>query len=189
MSLDSMIDDADNGVPPKKNLKHYIGKALSSIKNFYKDNLAVKFKLLYESAAMFSDRILTYFGIEYQGGQEGNPLMSKLFNYLGIVPTAIGSYLAANLSMYILSAKFHKSIGLKNKQMLGSIYLGIGGTESLVSLHNYLVINNYNDVIANMSYTQSFIPIALICVSPFLYYWTKGYLQKRKEEKNAKGIS
>ncbi|MGC8533737.1 MAG: DUF5658 family protein [Candidatus Parvarchaeum sp.] len=180
MGLDSIIEDGKKESYPKKNLKYYLNRAFSGLKNFYKDNLAVKFKFIYESAAMFSDRILTYFGIEYQGGQEANPIMAKLFNYMGIIPSAISSYIIANISMYIFSSKIHKKVGLKNRQMLGSIYLGLGGSESLVSLHNYLAMNNYNNVIANMSYAQSFIPLTIICVSPFLYYLSKEHLLKKK---------
>lgn len=183
MSLDSIIEDENKEVYNKKNLKYYFGKLFSGLKKLYKDNLEVKFKFLYESLAMFSDRILTYFGLEYQGGQEGNPVMSKLFNYIGIIPSAISSYLIANISMYIFSSKIHKKIGLKNKQMLGGVYLGMGGSESLISLHNYLSMNNYNNIIANMSYMQSLIPITAICVSPFLYYWSKEYLHRKKEAK------
>ena len=109
--------------------------------------------------------------------------MAKLFNYIGIIPSAISSYIIANVSLYVFSAKMHKKVGLQNRQMLGSIYLGMGGAESLVSLHNYLSINNYNDIIANMGYLQSFIPLSVICVSPFLYYWSKEYLHKKKEAK------
>lgn len=183
MGLDSIIEDENKEIPTKKNLKYYVGKASSGLKRFYKDNLSVKFKLLYESAAMFSDRILTYFGLEYQSGQEANPIMAKLFNYIGIIPAAISSYIIANVSLYVFSSKMHKKVGLQNRQMLGSIYLGMGGAESLVSLHNYLSINNYNDIIANMGYLQSFIPLSVICVSPFLYYWSKEYLHKKKEAK------
>ncbi|MCL4362690.1 MAG: DUF5658 family protein [Candidatus Parvarchaeota archaeon] len=183
MGLDSIIEDENKEVYANKNLKYYLGKAFSGLKKFYKDNLAVKFKFLYESAAMFSDRILTYFGLEYQGGQEANPIMAKLFNYIGIIPSAISSYIIANVSMYIFSSKIHKKVGLKNKQMLGSVYLGMGGSESLVSLHNYLSMNNYNNIIANMSYAQSFIPLTIICVSPFLYYWGREYLHKKKVAK------
>jgi hypothetical protein len=183
MSLDSIIEDENKEVYTEKNLKYYLGKVFSGLKKLYKDNLEVKFKFLYESAAMFSDRILTYFGLKYQGGQEGNPIMAKLFNYIGIIPAAIGSYLVLNLSMYIFSSKMHKKAGLKNKQMLGSIYLGIGGVESLVSLHNYLLINNYNNIIANMNYLQALVPISIIGISPLLYYLTKEYLNNKKEAK------
>lgn len=183
MSLDSIIEDENKEVYAGKNLKYYLGKVFSGLKKLYKDNLEVKFKFLYESLAMFSDRILTYFGLEYQGGQEANPIMSKLFNYFGIIPASIGSYVIANIYMYLFSSKLHKKVGLKKRQMLGSVYLGVGGSESLVSLHNYLLMNNYNNIIANMGYMQSLIPIAAICVSPFLYYWGKEYLHNKKEAK------
>ena len=183
MSLDSIIEDKNKEIYTKKNLKYYIGKAFSGLKKMYKDNLEVKFRFLYESAALFSDRILTYFGLEYQGGREGNPIMSKMFHSIGIIPSAISSYFIINLSMYIFSSKIHKKAGLKNREMLGSIYLGIGGSESLISLHNYLAMNNYNDIIANMNYAQALIPIAAICASPFLYYFGKKYLDKKKAAK------
>jgi hypothetical protein len=183
MGLDSIIKDENKEVYTKKNLKYYLDKTFSSLKNFYKDNLAVKFKFLYESAAMISDRILTYIGVKYHGGGESNPIMKELFNHIGIIATSVGSYIIANISMYIFSSKFHKKVGLKNRQMLGSLYLGMGGSESLVSLHNYLSMNNYNNIIANMSYTQAFIPISIISLSPFLYYWSKEHLNKKKEAK------
>ncbi|MEM0142721.1 MAG: DUF5658 family protein [Candidatus Parvarchaeum sp.] len=186
MGLDSIISDEKKEDYAKKNLKYYLSKAISGLKNFYKENMSVKFKLLYESAAMFSDRILTYFGLEYQNGQEANPIMAKLFNYIGMIPAGISSYVIANISMYIFSSKMHKKVGLKNRQMLGSVYLGIGGAESLVSLHNYLSMNNYNDILANMSYIQSFIPITAICVAPFLYYWSREYLRKKNKTMNDK---
>ena len=40
-----------------------------------------------------------------------------------------------------------------------------------------------SDIIANMSYAQSFIPLTIICVSPFLYYWGREYLHKKKVAK------
>ena len=183
MSLDSIIKGEKEEVYAKKNLKYYLGKMFSGLKKLYKDNLEIKFKFIYESLAMFSDRILTYFGLEYQGGEEANPIMAKMFNYLGIIPASIGSYIIANISMYLFSSKLHKKIGLNNRQMLGSLYIGMGGSETLVSLHNYLSINNYNNIIANMTYIQAFIPTAAICVSPFLYYFGKEYLQGKKEAK------
>lgn len=165
---------------PNKTTKHYLERAISGLKNIYKNNLAVKFQLLYESAAFFSDKILTYVGLEYTNGSEGNPVMSRLFNYMGILPSAIGSYLALNMLVYFLSSKSHEFLKLNNKQLLGGLYMAVGGTESLVSLHNYLSINNYDNLIAKMTYTQFILPTTAICAFPFLYYWTKNYLQSRK---------
>lgn len=182
MSLDSLVDDKSEALPGDKNTRYYFRKIYLEIKNFYKTNLSVKFKLLYESAAVLSDRLLTVFGIDYRGGQEANPIMTKLFNYIGMIPTAIGSYLAANIFFYVFSKKLHSKVGLQNREMLGGIYLGLAGAESLVSLHNYLTINNYNDIIANMSYTQVLLPVSLIVAAPFLYYFSKNYLRNKREE-------
>ena len=182
MDLDAIIEDKAH-YPTNKGLRHYLGNAISGLKNIYNNNLAVKFQLLYESAAFFSDKILTYFGLEYTQGSEGNPILSKSFSYMGIMPSAIGSYLALNMLVYFLSSKSHDFLKLTNKQLLGGLYVAIGGEESLVSLHNYLSINNYNDVIAKMTYTQFILPTAIFCAFPFAYYWAKNYLQSKKAKK------
>jgi hypothetical protein len=188
MGLDSILDVAKSS-KGEKHLNSYLKKASEGVKNFYKTNLSVKFKLLYESAAMFSDRILTFLGIEYRVSSESNPIMARLFNYAGVIPVEVASYMAANVLLYYFTSKIHKKIGLKPREMLGSVYLGLGGAESLVSLHNYLLINNYNDAISNMTYTQSLFPIGLIIAAPFTYYLYKDYrLKKVNREKKAPKI-
>ncbi len=130
---------------------------------------------------MFSDRILTFIGIKYQDGGEANPIMSRLFDYFGVIPASIGSYLFTNVFLYLFSSRIHKRIGLKNGEMLGSMYLGVGGAESLVSLHNYLIMNNYNDFIAKMSYGQSLLPLSFIVSAPLIYYFIKTHRKSKTD--------
>ena len=65
--------------------------------------------------------------------------------------------------------------------MLGSAYIGMGAAESLVSLHNYFLLKNSNNVIADMGYFQFAVPISLLVILPFAYYMSKNYLLKRRE--------
>ncbi len=183
MGLDSILEEKDDEKKSNKSIKYYLSKVYQSMKNFYKTNVSIKFKFLYASAAMIADRVLTFIGIEYQGGGEANPIMSNLFNYIGIIPASILSYLSVTLFSYGISSKFHKKIQLSKKETLGAIYLGIGGTESLVSLHNYFGESNYNNFIANMSYTQALIPLTLIISAPFIYYFLKNKIHNKNYNK------
>jgi hypothetical protein len=130
---------------------------------------------------MFSDRMLTFFGIKYQGGEEANPISSYLFKYFGIVPAEIGSYFILNVMLYVFSNKIHKKAGMDERELLGSAYLGIGGAESLVSLHNYLSLNNYSNFISNMTYTQALLPLSVIVAAPFLYNFIKNHYKKAEK--------
>lgn len=185
MGLESLLEQTETD-GPRRGFKSYLHKIYGGIRHFYTTNLSVKFKLLYETAAMFSDRVLTFFGIKYQGGEEANPISSYLFKYFGIVPAEIGSYLIANVMLYLFSNKIHKKAGMSERELLGSAYLGIGGAESLVSLHNYLSLNNYGDFISNMTYTQALLPLSAIVAAPFLYNFIKNHYRKAgKERKDA----
>lgn len=177
MSLESLLAQTESK-KPKKNSKFYLQRLCKGIKDFYKTNIAVKFKLLYETATISSDKVLTYFGIKYLNGSEANPIMSDLFTSIGMIPSAIITYFSLNTLLYLASKMIHKTTGTSDKKVLGSAYVGVGSAELLVSIHNYFIIENYSNVLTNINYTQILLPLAIIASTPVMYTLIKSYFKE-----------
>ncbi len=181
MRLDSMLTAPGDGCIPHKKRHGLIGRILDSAyseaKRFYDDNVKVKLRLAYAVASTAADRILTYVVIRQPGGEEANPIQAGMINYFGFVQTAVTSLVGVNVALYGLSrfitSKRVSDGKISNDTLLGSMYTGVGLSESLVSFHNYLVAmhNNLFDF-TYINYPEFLVPSSLLVAAPILYaFW------------------
>ncbi len=190
MSLDSILgagspSDEGGSKPGKKALlKALPGTIYRSFKTLYQDVIKVKLQLLYELTAAATDRVISFIGLNTQGGIEANPLEAIPAKYIGIGPTYAASFIGVNLLVYGLSRTLVRNKTLNQKQFLGGVYLGLGTMETMVSVHDYMsVTNNQAYGIAAMTFPEAIAISIPVVLAPLAYSMIKNRLSSRNEKK------